>query len=61
MFVIDPKGVVVYNGAIDDRPSTDQSDVPASKNYVAMALDQALAGKPVTTATTAPYGCGVKY
>jgi peroxiredoxin len=61
MFVIDPKGVVLYNGAIDDHPSTDQSDVPNSKNFVAMALDEAMAGKPVTTPVTQPYGCGVKY
>jgi alkyl hydroperoxide reductase subunit AhpC len=61
MFVIDPKGVVLYNGAIDDHPSTDQSDVPGSKNFVAAALDEAMAGKPVTNPVTQPYGCGVKY
>jgi peroxiredoxin len=61
MFVIDPKGVVLYNGAIDDHPSTDLSDVPNSKNFVAAALDEAMAGKPVTTPVTQPYGCGVKY
>jgi hypothetical protein len=61
MFVIDPRGTVLYNGAIDDHPSTDPSDVPNSKNYVAAALDEAMAGKPVTTPVTQPYGCGVKY
>jgi peroxiredoxin len=61
MFVIDPKGVLLYNGAIDDRPSTDQSDIPGAKNYVAAALDEALAGKPVTTTSSVPYGCAVKY
>jgi peroxiredoxin len=61
MFVIDPKGTVVYAGAIDDKPSTDQSDIAGARNYVAAALDEALAGKPVTTASSQPYGCGVKY
>ena len=61
MFVIDPKGMVVYNGAIDDKPSTDVSDIAGAKNYVSSALDEAMAGKPVTTASRAPYGCSVKY
>jgi peroxiredoxin len=61
MFVIDPKGTVVYAGAIDDKPSTDQEDVKTAKNLVLTALDEAMAGKPVTTPSTQPYGCGVKY
>ena len=61
MFVIDPKGDLLYTGAIDDKPSTDQSDIPGAKNYVAAALDEALAGKPVTTSSSVPYGCAVKY
>ena len=51
MFIIDPKGTLIYNGAIDDKPS----------NYVSAALGQATAGKPVSTPATAPYGCSVKY
>jgi peroxiredoxin len=61
MFVIDPQGTVVYAGGIDDMPSTDAADVATAKNFVAAALDEALAGKPVTTASSAPYGCSVKY
>jgi len=61
MFVIDAKGRLVYAGGIDDRPSTDLADVPSSKNYVAAALTEVLAGKPVTTPVSTPYGCGVKY
>jgi hypothetical protein len=61
MFVIDPQGKLVYAGGIDDRPSTDQADIAGATNYVAAALDQALAGKPVTTAVSKPYGCSVKY
>ena len=61
MFVIDPKGILIYQGAIDDHNSADADDIPKSKNYVAAALDEAMAGKPVSTPSTHPYGCGVKY
>ncbi|MDB5048272.1 MAG: Peroxiredoxin [Fibrobacteres bacterium] len=61
MFVINPDGKVVYAGAIDDKPSTDQEDIPKATNYVQAALDAGLAGKPVATASTKSYGCGVKY
>ena len=61
MFVIDDKGVLIYAGAIDDTPSTDPADIAKSKNFVRTAYDEATAGKPVSTAATAPYGCGVKY
>ena len=61
MFVIDAAGKVVYNGAIDDRRSTDPADVKGARNYVAAALDEMKAGKPVSVASTTPYGCSVKY
>ncbi len=61
MFIIDAGGKVVYNGAIDDKRSTDPEDVKTSRNYVAAALDEMKAGKPVTVASTTPYGCSVKY
>jgi hypothetical protein len=61
MFVIDPKGTIVYAGAIDDKPSTDQADVKTARNHVLAALDEAMAGKPVSVASTQPYGCSVKY
>jgi hypothetical protein len=61
MFVIDGKGTLVYAGGIDDKPSTDEADVPTAHNYVAAALEELAGGKPVTTKTSQPYGCGVKY
>ena len=61
MFVIDAKGTVVYAGGIDDKPSTDTADVATAKNYVAAALAEVTAGRPVTVASSQPYGCGVKY
>jgi peroxiredoxin len=61
MAVINAEGVLVYQGAIDDKASTNQSDIEGATNYVVAALDEVLAGKPVTTAETKPYGCSVKY
>ena len=61
MYIIDPAGKVVYNGAIDDKHSTHVADVKVAKNYVAAALDEMKAGKPVTVASTTPYGCSVHY
>jgi peroxiredoxin len=61
MFVLDPKGRVVYAGAIDDKATWKHEDVKTARNLVAAALDESLAGKPVSTASTAPYGCSVKY
>ncbi len=51
-FVIDSKGILAYEGAIDDQGST---------NYVVGAIQALKDGKAVTPATTKPYGCGVKY
>jgi hypothetical protein len=61
MFVINPQDQLVYEGAIDDRPTPDLSDVAGATNYVTLALQQAMAGKPITTAATRAYGCSVKY
>ena len=61
MFVVDPAGKLIYSGAIDDRRSTNPADVRGANNYVRAALTEATAGKPVTVASTTPYGCSVKY
>lgn len=61
MFVIDPKGDIVYQGAIDSIASTDPADIAKAENYVAKALDATMAGQAVDPNTTTPYGCSVKY
>ena len=61
MYVIDPSGKLIYSGAIDDRPTTDVSDVHGANNYVSDALTEAMAGKPVAKPYTRAYGCSVKY
>ena len=61
MYVIDPSGKLVYAGGIDDKRSANPADVKTAKNFVRLALDETLAGKPVSVATATPYGCSVKY
>jgi hypothetical protein len=61
MVVINPQGVVIYSGAIDDKPTTDLQDVQGATNYVRLALEESMAGKPVKISATRPYGCSVKY
>lgn len=61
MFVIDPKGRVIYAGAIDDKATWRLEDVKDARNWVAAALDESMAGKAVSLPSTAPYGCSVKY
>lgn len=61
MFVINPEGKIIYAGAIDSIRSPNPADIEKATNYVSAALDSAMAGKPVETATSTPYGCSVKY
>ena len=61
MFIISPEGVLIYDGAIDDKPTTDTDDIATAHNYVSAALEEAPGGKPVSTSVSRPYGCSVKY
>ena len=61
MFVVDPAGKIVYAGAIDDKRSANPADTKTARNHVRAALEESLGGKPVSVASTAPYGCSVKY
>ena len=61
MYVIDPSGKLVYNGAIDDKRSANLDDVKTAKNLLAAALDELRNGKPVSNAVNVPYGCTIKY
>jgi peroxiredoxin len=61
MYIVDPAGKLVYAGGIDNKPSSNAADIPSSVNYVKAALAETLAGKPVSQASTRPYGCSVKY
>jgi peroxiredoxin len=61
MYIVNPQGTLVYAGGIDDKRSANISDIKTAKNYVAAALDELKAGKNISTPTTSPYGCSVKY
>ena len=60
MFVIDPQGVLVYEGAIDDRAQPG-GDPRQARNYVREAIQKLEAGEKPLVKQTKPYGCGVKY
>ena len=61
LYVIDPAGTLVYNGGIDDKPTTDPADIAGARNHVLAALSELKAGKPVSVPTSRAYGCNVKY
>lgn len=66
LFVIDPKGVLIYDGAVDNAPLEDDfsestKDGKPYLNYADQALREAMSGREVSVKTTVPYGCGVKY
>jgi peroxiredoxin len=61
MFVINPEGKVIYEGAIDNKPTPNPADVDGATNYVKVALDESMSGKAVSTPSSRPYGCSIKY
>jgi peroxiredoxin len=61
MYIVDPKGTLVYAGAIDSKPSSSPADVATATNHVKVALSEALAGKAISQPVTRPYGCSIKY
>lgn len=63
MYVIDPKGTLVYRGAIDNSPDAEGESPSGGKlvNYVEAAISDVAAGKAIATPETEAYGCSVKY
>ncbi len=61
VFVVSPKVVLVYAGAIDDKPSTKPEDIKGANNYVKAALDAGMKGEVILVSSTPSYGCSVKY
>jgi peroxiredoxin len=61
MYVIDKDGILVYQGAIDNKSTSDPKDIPGAINHVQVALDELLEGKKVSLGSTQPYGCSIKY
>jgi hypothetical protein len=61
MYIVNPQGQLVYAGGIDSIPSSSQSDIPKAVNYIRQGLNEALTGKPISVASSRPYGCSIKY
>ena len=61
LYIIDPKGVLVYAGGIDSIASARTDDIKSATNYVNQALAEAYGGKAISAAATRPYGCSIKY
>lgn len=61
MYVVNPAGTLVYMGGIDDKPTADPASLKGATNYVAAALSDVKAGRPVAKAVSKPYGCTIKY
>ncbi len=61
MYIINPEGMLIYAGAIDDKPSANVDDITESTNYVKQAMSASMAGEEVPVKTTVAYGCSVKY
>ena len=61
LYIVNPQGQLIYAGGIDSLPSARPADIEKATNYVKVGLAEALAGKPISAATTAPYGCSIKY
>ena len=61
MYIINPQGMLIYAGGIDSIASARVDDIKAATNYVKVGLGETLSGKPISNATTRPYGCSVKY
>ncbi|KRH98825.1 redoxin domain-containing protein [Curvibacter sp. PAE-UM] len=60
-FILNPRGELIYAGAIDSIPSAKAEDLPNATNYVRQGLKEALAGQPLSVATSRPYGCPITY
>lgn len=61
MFVINPEGVLVYDGAIDSDDSFKPETIAGATNYVTAALAALESGTAIEPSKTKPYGCSVKY
>lgn len=61
MYIIDKKGKLLYQGAIDDKADTDLTSIASAKNYIVSAMDEIMAGKEVIAHTTRAYGCSIKF
>ncbi len=57
VFLVGPEGFVVYRGRIE----SDQDPAKVTRHDLREALDEMLAGKPVSVKDTPPHGCTIKW
>jgi peroxiredoxin len=58
LFLLDRQGRVCYQGAIDDQA---QDPTAVTQSYGQTAIAQLLQGQPISTPSTDPIGCSVKW
>lgn len=58
VFVVDKQGMLVFHGSVDDSRDDPRT---VKQHYAAEAIDAALAGKPVSIASTQVFACGIHY
>ncbi|MDO8777542.1 MAG: thioredoxin family protein [Gammaproteobacteria bacterium] len=61
MYLVSPTGTLLYAGGIDSIASADKDDIAKATNYMRQAVNEALGGKPISVASSRPYGCMIKY
>lgn len=61
MFIVDPKGELVYSGAISDNATRSAKEARTAKNFVRAALEDLAAGRRIATPSTRPFGCTIAY
>jgi AhpC/TSA family len=57
-FIVNRDGTLAYQGAMDDQVFADDA---RGHDYVKAALDELLAGHPVSNPETKPQGCAIEY
>jgi glutathione peroxidase-family protein len=61
MYIINAKGKLIYEGAIDSIASANDFDLKKATNYVDATLTKLTNNEEVEYFKTKPYGCSVKY
>jgi len=63
MYIIDQTGILKYQGAIDDAGGRGfaSKDLAKATNFIKKALEEMKTDVPISSNTTKPYGCSIKY
>ena len=62
VIAIDTKNsAIIYRGALDDQSTEGAQKPKATEKYLVNALEEFLAGKPITTSTAPAHGCRITF